>query len=241
MGMSLDLYVEDDSIESPFLSRRFLNEIIFGSYIKLNHFLSREEEKVVIPNSHGEIILGKIRDATFFEKVRLPFIIIKAIKGKISVEEINKLGDKLVNRSEKIEDRERDPGKFKKVLKKIEDHLILNSDKFPLVHSLYETKELSEALYAIEVKGVSAHVEGDLFYYDNYSEIKNKIHLKSYGEDFGKVDFYIQANPIVVINDKTYYSKSITKAKQFEEEFEMCYNFLDLAIKSDKKILWEFG
>lgn len=241
MGMSLDLYVEDESIESPFLSRAFKDEIIFGSYLRLADFLSKEEEKVIFPNSHGEIILGKKRDATFFEKLKVPFILRKAMKGKISVEEIQKLSDKLVERSEKVEDRERDPIPFKTVLKKIENHLQLNSNKLPLVHSVYETKELSEEIGYIEIKGVSAHVEGDLFFYDNYSEIKNKIRLKSYGDDFKKVDFYIEVNPEIIINDKTYYTRSITKAKQFEAEFERCYNFLDEAIRNNKKILWEFG
>lgn len=35
MGMDLDLYVDDESIESPYLTRSFKDEIIFENYIKI--------------------------------------------------------------------------------------------------------------------------------------------------------------------------------------------------------------
>lgn len=239
--MDLDLYVADESIVSNYLSRSFMREIIFEGHVKFKDFLNKEEEEIIRPNTAGEIYLGRKREATFFEKVKMPFILHKAMKGKITVEEINKLSDKLVHRSEKIEDRERDPEKLKEALKKTEQYLQEKSNELPLVHSVYKTENLKESVGTVMVNDVKAHIEGDLFYYDNYKEIRNKIHLKSYHEDFGKVDFFIDVAPKIEINQKTYFTKSITKAEQFAESFEDCYSFLEEVIKNNKKVLWEFG
>ena len=240
MGMHLDLYVEDESIESPFLTRGFQDEIIFEGYIKFTDFLSEEENKVVTPNSYGEIVLGTKRKATFFEKAKIPFTLNKAVKGKISIEEINKFRAKLVHRSEKIEDRERDPLQLKEALKKIENHLMFNQNKLPLVHFVYETKELKNEVNSIIINDVKTLIEGDLYFYDNYSEVRNKIHLKSYLDDYGKIDFFVDINPKILIDNKLYFTKTISKAEQFKEDFNRCYHFLDKAINNNQRILWEF-
>lgn len=163
MSIELDLFVADESIESPWLSRSFLNEIIFENYIQFDDFLTGDEYDIIKPNAEGEVILGEKRKATLLEKAKLPFIIHKAMKGKITVEEINALNDKLVHRSEKIEDREREPLPLKCVLKKVEEYLIRNSDTLPLVHSLFEEETLENEVFDIEVNGVIAKIKGDLF------------------------------------------------------------------------------
>jgi len=131
MGLELDLYVADESIDSPVLSNAFIEEVLLERHFEFSDFLSPEEEQLIKPNMYGEIVFGKKREATFFEKAKMPFILRKAIKGKITVEEINKLRDKFVDRSEKIEDRERDPVLLKQALTKLETFLIQNADKFP--------------------------------------------------------------------------------------------------------------
>jgi len=239
--MDVDLYVEDESINSPFLIKSFIDEIIFERYLNFTDFLNTEENKIIRPNTYGEIVLGKKREASLAEKLKIPFILNKALKGNISVEEINKLRDKLVVRSEKIEDRERDPKRLKEALKKVESYLILNENKLPLVHFVYETKQLINEINHVMINDIESHVEGDIFFYDNYSELRNKIHIKSLHKDQGKVDIYIDIKPEIRIDSKVYFTKTITKGKQFEEQFNKCYNFLDIAIKNNKKVLWEFG
>jgi len=240
MGIELDLFVADESIESPWFSRSFLNEIIFENYIQFDDFLTGDEYDIIKPNAEGEVILGEKRKATFFEKAKLPFVIHKAMKGKITVEEINALRDKLVHRSERIEDREREPLPLKCVLKKVEEHLICNSDTLPLVHSLFEDEALENEVFDLEVGGIMVNVDGDLFYKENYAEIRNKILLKGYLEDYGKVHSFVEVKPEVEIEGTRYFTKTLTKAEQFKEEFEKCYTFLNEASKHNKKVLWEF-
>lgn len=240
MGIDLDLYVDDESINSPFLTSSFRDEIIFEWYIKFSDFLNEEECKIISPNTYGEIVLGKKREATFFEKAKTPFILNKAIKGKISLEEINKLRDKLIIRSERIEDRVRNPNKLKETLNKVEKYLILHKDKFPLVHFIYETEKLENEISSIMIDGVKSELKGDLFFYDNYSDVRNKIHIKSNLNEYKKIDFHIDIKAKILLNNKTYYTRTITKAEQFTEDFNKCYHFLNEAIKNNKKVLWEF-
>ena len=95
--------------------------------------------------------------------------------------------DKLVYRSEKIEDRERNPNQLKEALQKVENHLILNRDKLPLVHFVFETKELKDEIGYVRIDGIESEIKGDLFFYDNYSDIKNTIHIKSHLDENGKI------------------------------------------------------
>ncbi|MES2380981.1 MAG: hypothetical protein V4538_08065 [Bacteroidota bacterium] len=241
MGQNISLYVDDESIESPYISRKFKDEIIFEGYIKFSDFLSKDESAIVAPNSYGEIVLGKKRDATFLEKAKLPIIMYKALQGTITVDEINKMRDELVVRSQKVNDRERNPESLKNALKRVEKYLTDKSSELPLVHFVYTDSELKDEIGYVQIEGIKAHLEGDLFFYDNYDNVKNKIHVKSYNEDYGKVDFFVEVKPEVEIANKRYFTKSITKAEEFKDEFKKCYDFLDSAIKAGKSVLWEFG
>lgn len=80
MGTILDLRVADESIEGPDISKSFKDEIHFESYIEYKNFLSKEDMSILSSTSDGEIVLGKKRDATFFEKLKMPFILNKALK-----------------------------------------------------------------------------------------------------------------------------------------------------------------
>lgn len=238
--MALDLYVADESIDSPILSKAFNSEVILHQYVRSKDFLSEAEAKILMPNIYGEIVLGKKREATFLEKARVPFLLHQAFRGKITVEEINKLRDKLVHRSEKIEDRERDTSKLKEALIKLENYLISNADKLPLVHFVYESKEFLNKIEYVLIDGVGFDIDGDLFLEENYPAVRNQISMKRYDEELGNVKFYMTVHPEILIDNKTYYTKSISKAKQFEEDFQKCYHFLDEALKNNKKVLWEF-
>ncbi|MEM8889831.1 MAG: hypothetical protein AAGD28_17785 [Bacteroidota bacterium] len=242
MGIGLDLFVADESIESPFLLRAFLEEIIWEQHAKYKDFLSPEEEKILRPNIAGEVVFGKKREATFLEKAKLPFMLHRALKGKISVEQINKFRDKLVHRSEKVEDRERNPKSLKEVLEKVEQYFIEHAAHLPQSHFLYraENAERHEFVYSIEIEGIDYTLEGDNFLLENYPEIRDQIQLKSHGDEQGKVDRWIKVEPIMFINEQKYYARSVSKAEQFREEFQKCYDFLDQAIEQKKRVLWEF-
>ncbi len=241
MGVDLNLYVEDESIKGPYLKRSFKDEILFEGYLNFADFLNEDEIKIVRPNMEGEIVLGRKREATLIEKAKIPFLLSKAMKGKISIVEINKMRDKLVIRSEKIADRERDPERLKEALKKVENYLFFKKDKLPLVHFVYETKALEVEVNVVVIDGVQSDIKGDLFFYDNYLDLRKKIHLKSYFDDHGAVDFFIDVKPKIKLDNKIYFTRTITKSAQFAEDFENCYQFLDQAIEKNKKILWEYG
>lgn len=123
MALDADLYLADESIDPPDISKRFLEDVIWSYEIDYDAFLTKKERDILRPNPWGEIVLGRRREANFFEKLMLPFVMKKALKGNLTVEEINKKRDKLVIRSEKIEDRERDPVFFKSALNKLSAHL----------------------------------------------------------------------------------------------------------------------
>ncbi|WP_435263425.1 hypothetical protein [Tenacibaculum sp. nBUS_03] len=241
MGMDLDLYVYDESIESPHLSRSFQDEIIFDWYLNFESFLSDEEIKKVSPNTYGEITIGEKQPFEERDKSKILDKISDVTTGNGSLNNINNLLNDFLIISEKVEDRERDPKRLKKILKKIQNHLIDRSFELPLVHSIFKSKELNEEVGSILIDGIEGLIEGDLYHYDNYENVRNKIHIKSYNDDYGKIDFYLDIKPMIKFNDTKYFTKSITKAEQFKKEFEACFDFLDQAIKANKKVLWEFG
>ncbi len=241
MGQYLNLFVADDSINSPYLYRSFKDEIIFGRYINFSDFLTQDEVNIITPNTSGEIVLGKKRDATMLEKAKLPIVLYKALNGKITLEEINKMRDKLVIRSQEIKDREREPERLKNALMQVEKYLNDKCTELPLVHYAYADSGLKYEIGYTKINGIKAHLEGDLFYYENYEKVRNKINVKSYFKDYGKVDFFVEVKPEIEIAGKRYFTKSITKAEHFKDEFAACYSFLDLAIKAGKRVLWEFG
>jgi hypothetical protein len=241
MGMSLDLYVNDGSIQSPYLSKAFKDEIIFEWYINFKEFLNEEEIKIVTPNIFGEITLGEKKPLEEKDKSKFFSTIAKAITGKKSLDSINDLFDEFLITSHKVEDRERYPEKLKEVLKKVENQLITQSTVLPLVHTVYETEELIDEIEYLMIEDMKAHIEGNLFYYENYHSLRDKILIKSYYDDFGKIDFYVEVKAEIQIDNKTYFTNTITKAAQFKDQFQLCYDFLDQAIKANKKVLWEFG
>jgi len=243
VGQALNLFVGDESIESPYLSRSFKDELIQPSYFSLKDFLSDDEIKIITPNSYGEITIGKKRKVTDSDTSKILEIFTKTLKGKSeNRNSIDKIFDDIYITSEKIEDRERDPVFLKKTIYKIQQYLQINASQLPLVHSIFNSKDLNEEEeISIIINGVKAFAECDIYYYDNYKSIRNKIHLRSYWEDTGKIDFYVSVEPEIIINKQKFYTKTISKAQQFEDEFEKIYDFLNEAIKLNKKVLWEIG
>jgi hypothetical protein len=138
--MYLNLYVSDESIECLVLSRSFKDEIVFADFSKGEQFLNEDESRIITPNIEGEIIIKKKREATFLEKAEVPIILLKAIKGKITVEELNSKRNKLHEISTKLIDRERDPLLLKATLKKIENHINLKQfeDQFKLCYQFLD-------------------------------------------------------------------------------------------------------
>lgn len=238
--MHLDLYVDDNSIESPYLSRRFLEEIIFDNYLNFSSFLSKSEIEIITPNSYGEIVINTSKPITTNEIDRISNEMSDLLTTKSHKGTFDNLISNFVKRSEKLEDRERDPLKLKNVLQKVENQLISEYHKLPLVHLLYDENDLENEILSIKINNIEASIEGDLYFEDNYDFFRKKIQIKSYSDDYGKIDLLLDATPIVEINNKNYIIKTISKAEQFKPEFQLCYKFLDEAISYQQKILWEF-
>lgn len=242
MGQALNLFVGDESIESPYLSRSFKDEIIQASYISFKDFLSEDEIKIITPNSYGEITIGEKRQLKDSDTSKILEIITKRLKGKsANLNLIDKIFDDVYITSEKIEDRERDPEFLKKTIYKVQKYLQNNASQLPLVHSIFNSNEFELEEINIVINGVKGFIEGDIYYYENYKNIRNKIHVRSYWEDTGIIDFYVSVEPEIIINEQKFYTKTISKAQQFEDEFNKIYTFIDEAIKLNKKVLWEIG
>jgi hypothetical protein len=241
MSQSLLLYTHDDSIESPYLSKAFLDEIIFEWYIKLSEILDGEELKVIAPNILGEITIGQKKEFKTKDQPKLFSKLAKAITGKINLNSINTIFDEFLVTSSKIEDRERDPAFLKSALEKVEIYLLENANELPLIHSLFDSESLENEVEKITIDGIEALVEGDLFYDTDYANIRNKIQIKSYYDDFEKINLKVEVASKLTIDNRIFYAKSITKAAYFKSDFEQCYAFLNQAISLNKKVLWEFG
>jgi len=98
-----------------------------------------------------------------------------------------------------------------------------------------------EEITSIFINETEAFLEGNLYYYDEYEKIRNKISVKSYYDDFGKIDFFVEATPEIKIGEQIFYTETITKSAQFSSEFQECYDFLNKVIAKNQKVLWEFS
>jgi hypothetical protein len=239
--MELYLSTADNSIDSPYISKAFYDEIISEWYIKFADFLTEDEVKIVRPNILGEITIGQKKEFKLKDQSSLIDKIANVISGKQSAKSVNAIFDEFLITSTKIEDRERDPELLKSTLQKIEDYLQKNADTLPLMHSLYDSETLENEVERITIDGIEALVEGDLFYDSDYANIRNKLQIKSYYDDFEKINLKLTVTPEIIIHNKTYYTQSISKASHFKYEFKQCYDFLNRAIAQNKKVLWEFG
>ncbi|WP_338764565.1 hypothetical protein WAF17_22135 [Bernardetia sp. ABR2-2B] len=261
MGQTLELYVKDESIESPFLSRSFKDEIIYPSHFEFEGFLDDEELDLIRPSHESEIFFDKKREVSKEEQKQISSKISDiAFNKRGTLEDINKISDSFSFIQKDTPKKEINPQTFKNILLKIENYMKENAEILPQVHFVFENEncnENSEIRYiSITDKNgdnAEANIDGDLFHYIDfenivtdsplgkidYEEIRNKINIKTYGEDYGKVNFFIDIKPIIFIDGKKYFTKTISKAEQFREEFQRCYDFLNKAIELDKKILWE--
>lgn len=241
MSIELSLSFSDESLDGPNFSRAFREEVIFSGHIDFSTVLNQEEEKILQPNEEGSIVVGQKKSFKKRHQLKLWGLLLKLLKGKESQQQLNKFLDEFSNNSELLEDRERDPQALKAALQKVEQAFIQQSAQLPLVHLVYEDPECQEEVYGVEIEGITAHVEGDLFFYEHYeTALRGNIWVKSYLEDYGKIDLKIPVAPEIQINQQTYYTKTITKAEQFAPEFQAFYDFLELAIAQHKKVLWEW-
>jgi hypothetical protein len=89
--MDWELYVEDESIDSPFLQKAFIEEIFSPiSYLALEEFLTKEEIEILTPNSYGEIVLGRKTEHTVKDRARIYQLLHQSMKaGTISIDKIS--------------------------------------------------------------------------------------------------------------------------------------------------------
>lgn len=190
-------------------------EIIENGEVIDSHDLSR--------SFYSQIICGRHIDYSVF--LSKEEINIKTATGGGSLSELKK--------------REKDPDKLRSVLVKIQKHIKQNSSNLPLIHSVYKEKGFEKSIGSVIINDIPVSIHGDLYYYDNYEKVREKIHLKSWNEYLGQVDYFLEVKPEIVIDGKIYFVKSITKAEYYEYAFEDCFNFLDIAVKMNKNILFE--
>lgn len=240
--MEVYLSVEDSSFDEPVLSKWFYYEVVNGMLFSgFEEFLTEEEIEIFSPNIWGQITLDEKRPIKTRDKLKLFGKFGKVILGKASIDDVDEFFEKLYVVSYEIKDRVRDPVKLKNVIKKVQHHLIDNSSIFPLVHGIFKDKERTERARHIMISDIQVEIEGNLSSEDNYDELREKLRFKSYGDDYGKVDFCIDVEPEIFVENTTFYTTTRTVAQVYQKQFEECYKLLDYAIKENKKVLWEFG
>ena len=241
MGMSIMLYVEDNSIESPYLSRRFHEEIIEEAYFRFADFLTAEEMTVIHPNPYGEIVLGQRKSMSPEQLQTWMDQAARTVEGKMPFSEVEDFLNQFLIISHESADRERDPSHLLHALQRTAQYLTDNADVLPLVHTLHRSESRDDEVEYVEIDGIKGYVEGDIYYYKDYSAHRQQLHIRSYWEDSGKIDFYVYAQPEIVLDGQPYFVGTITKAEQFRPEFQVCYDFLQQAIRANKKVFWEIG
>jgi hypothetical protein len=246
MGVQLFLEIASESEEEGIiLSRRFLEQIIRDWGLLFEHaaFLTKDEIEALRPNECGEVRIGSTSSLAADKKEEYLQILRNMMRGEAGMGAEREFLLREGVLSEQLADRARNPEMLLNIIRKIEAYMKENEGKLPLVHLLYTSKEdlLSEddAGY-IPVEGVQCAVEGDLYHEDNYVDRRNKIKIKSYGEEGGKVDFYVEVKPIVAIGGIHYLTKTITKTQQYREDFKRIITFLEQAVAKREKVLWEY-
>lgn len=245
MGVALYLQIASESEEGIILSHRFLEQVIrdWGVLFKHAAFLTNDEIKALRPNECGQVRIGSTSSLTTVKREEYLEILRNMMRGNAGMGAENNLLIKEGVISEKIADRARDPKVLLEIIQKIEHYMIENAHQLPLVHLLYKSKEAllaHDEEYYISVNEVKSAVEGDLYHEDNYEEKRNKIRIKSYDQDGGKVDFYLGIKPVLEIGGSSYFTKTISKAEQYREDFKRISTFLEQAVVNKEKVLWEY-
>lgn len=233
MGSELYLTTTDDSLDMPSLSKNFKSEIIdAGLYFDHREYLTEPEIEILTPNYIGEVVLGEKKNNSLRSLAKLFSRMTDAIKGKPV--DYNTLFDDFLVTSNKVEDRARAPAPLKAVLKKVQQYLIDNAERLPIVHVLYDTPDFQNEVWYIEMEGDTRYLSGDLWAEDDYDlRFRDKVMIG--GENGG----YVEVKPLMEIGGQTLFTKTISKAEQFAGNFQNCFDFLDQAIELNEKILWE--
>lgn len=239
MGMTLELFTADENDGGHSFPRRFMDDILFWG--KYDECLSQEEQNIILPNSFGEIHLKHKRGKTLWNKIKLLAKAWKMAEGQRNRNSISVLYTHLKSNSQGIKDRERDAKLLKSALEKVQQYWYENAEYLPVVHYVYSTKEciLHRSITSVMINGMEVVIDGDLSRFDN--SLRDKIHIKSYGDNHGKSDFYIIVTPEIILGEQIFYTQTVSKIEVYKEIFDDIYAFLDEVIALDKKVLWEFG
>ena len=236
MGMTLELFTTDEEHGGHILPRRFMDEIIFKNY----DFLSKEEQNILIPNSFGQIALKSKRKKNAQDYTRFLEKHEEYRQEKISEEAFLEYANEFNYISEKVEDRERNPKLLKSTLKKVQQYWRDNAENLPVEHYIYPTplRKSHGYITSVRIDGIEIHIDGNL---GNKGGLQDKIQLKSFGNDYGKIDFYLTVEPEIILGGKRYYTTTLSKVEVFEEVFDDIFEFLDKVIELNINVLWEFG
>jgi len=241
MKQELLLHVKNNSIKAQRFSNDFLIDITSSSELLLKDetFLNTEESEVLFNNFKGEIFI--INEDAFKEKPSLLTRIWTFFDKKEPKDPKIKPVDEFVSISYKLRDRERNPQLLLDTLKKVQQYLFDYQDTLPVVHKVYKDASLRKELEHVRIKGKNGYIDGDLSLYDNYETLRNKISISIYHDEFSDEaeELLIEVAPKITIGNKVYYTTTITKYKQHKADFERCYQFLQIAINRNKRVLWE--
>ncbi|MDO1451859.1 hypothetical protein Q0590_36660 [Rhodocytophaga aerolata] len=246
MGVLLYLNIANESDEDGvILSRCFLEQVIYNWNLIFKHesFLTKGEIESIYPNECGEVYIANTTSLTADKREEYLERLREMMRGEAGMgyEREFLIREKII--SEEIADRARDPITLLHIIRKIEFYMNDNREQLPLIHKVYKSEEdllLDDDVLYLLIDGIQCNVEGDLYYEDDYLKLRNKIRIKSYGEHGGKFNFYVEVNPIVRIGGTDYLTKTISKAEEFAEEFNRITTFLEQAIVSNRKVLWEY-
>ncbi len=243
MGWDLTLNVSDRSIEGPSLGRGFFYEIVWGRLFDLDAILTDEEREILEPNESGKVVLGGKKRLTAWDWFKiLRNMKLSLFGSKRGFGHVGAVFDHMLDISEAVEDRERDPLLLKKVLEKLQRHLIDHAADLPHVHYVFRDPERTEQVTYITIDGIEYEIDGaveDAYEPEDYETYRNKIELRTrYTSPTDRM--LIDVLPQITIDELVYYTRTLSIAEYYADQFLVTFDFLDEAARLGKKVLWEY-
>lgn len=241
MGAALHLYVADNSIESPMLSRSFKDEIIYEGYFRHGDILPKEDSLLLEPNPYGHITIGQKKKMRMKDRIGLIRKLAMSINGKAQTDPAEAL-DEYLETSEAPEDRQRDPDLLQLAFQQVFAFMKKTAGKLPLLHTVHTRpdRSLKNKIEFITIDKKEYYLDGNLFYYRNYPAWRHKLLVQAHGDKVDK-NFHVEVKPEINLGGQRLYTRTITKAEEFAPEFAGIDTFLQQAIKENKKVFWEIG
>lgn len=128
-----------------------------------------------------------------------------------------------------------EPYKLRTVLQKVRDYLEKNQPTLAFEIELdHERMEQENLNYWLRVNDSQCWIQGDSFYY----KVTDKVKIVNYPMEPNEVDLWVPITDSVVLDDKLYYLKRVTRFDKYKDSLDKAIAFCKKAEEVGDKIYW---